>query len=282
MTPRRVKLFTALTLVLITATADGPSWLILADSYFPGWKAFIRPPGTGEDEETEIPIARVAGNFRGVQLEESATVRFKYSPNSVKTGAFVSFLAGMALIFLAGLWLWRRAYRESGTESTVQRVAKNSITPILLTLFNRVIELAFAMLMLRVLGPANAGDYYYAGSIFVWFDIITNFGLNTYLTREVSRHRDQARRYLLNTTVIRLGLSVLAVPLLAGFIGVRQTIVASLTQPASAQTILAMILLYIGLVPNSISTGLTALFYAYEKAESVSYTHLTLPTKRIV
>ncbi len=30
---------------------------------------------------------------------------------------------------------------------------------------------------------------------------------------------------------------------------------------------LAIVLLYIGLLPNSISTGLTALFYAFEKAE---------------
>lgn len=263
--------------ILIDATVDEPSWLILTDTYFPGWKAFIRLPGTGEDQEselsetevseTEIPIARVAGNFRGIYLEESATVRFKYSPNSVKFGAFVSFLAGMIVVFLAVVWTWRLIYREKDDSSTVQRLAKNSIAPILLTLFNRAVDLAFAALMLRILGPANAGDYYYAINVFLWFEIITNFGLDAYLTREVARHRDDANRFLFNTTAVRLGLSVGCIPLLAGFIALRQTIIAGFADPASTQALLALVLLYAGLIPGSLSKGLTSLFYAYEKAE---------------
>jgi O-antigen/teichoic acid export membrane protein len=30
--------------------------------------------------------------------------------------------------------------------------------------------------MLRILGPANAGDYYLAGNVFIWFEIITTSG----------------------------------------------------------------------------------------------------------
>ncbi len=253
--------------VEVDAIVDTPSWLILTDSFAPGWKAFTRPIGAGQDQETEVPIARVAGNFRGVQLDQSGTVRFKYTPNSVKFGAFASFLGGMILLFLAVVWTWRLIYRERDDRSTIQRLAKNSIVPILLTLFNRAVDFAFAALMLRILGPSSAGDYYYATKIFIWFDILTNFGLNTYLTREVSRDRAHARRYLLNTTLIRLGLSIAAVPVLLGFLVGRQTIIASITSPASSQVVLAVILLYVGLVPSSISTGLTALFYAFEKAE---------------
>ncbi|NBD36542.1 MAG: oligosaccharide flippase family protein, partial [Chloroflexi bacterium] len=207
-------------------------------------------------------------NFRGVQVDEGrATVRFKYSPDTVKVGGFVSFLAGMIVIFLAVVWTWRLIYQEREEQTTAQRLAKNSIAPIALNLFNRLVEFAFAALMLRILGPANAGDYYYAINTYIWFDIITNFGLNTYLTREVARHREQARRYLLNTTALRLGLSLLAAPLLAGFVGARQTVVADLTAPASRQALVALALLYVGLAPTSIATGLTALFYAFEKAE---------------
>ena len=253
--------------VTVDVRASEPSWLVLADTYAPGWKAFVRPLGGGQDQEQEVAIARVAGNFRGVRIDGDVTVRFKYTPNSVKIGAFVSFLGGMTGVLLAVVWVWRLVYRDADAQSTVQRVAKNSIAPILLTLFNRAVDFAFAALMLRVLGPTSAGDYYFAVNTFIWFDIITNFGLNTYLTREVSRHREQARRYLTNTTRVRLALSLLAVPLLLAFIGIRQTAVASLTSPASRQAILSILLLYVGLIPNSISTGLTALFYAYEKAE---------------
>ena len=253
--------------VEVDVTVGTPSWLILTDSFAPGWKAFTRPIGTGQDRETEVPIARVAGNFRGVQLDQSATVRFKYTPNSVKFGAFASFLGAMVVLFLTVVWTWRLVYRDRDDRSTVQRLAKNSIVPISLTLFNRAVDFAFAALMMRILGPTSAGEYYYATKIFVWFDILTNFGLNTYLTREVSRDRAHARRYLLNTTLIRLGLSVAAVPILLGFLGVRQTIIAGVTAPASSQVVLAIVLLYMGLIPSSLSTGLTALFYAYEKAE---------------
>ncbi len=253
--------------VMVEVAVDESGWLVLTDAFAPGWKAFVRPPGTGEDSETEVGIHRVAGNFRGVRVNGAATVRFRYTPDSVKIGAFSSFVGGMVVLFLAVVWLWRLTYRDRGDQSTVQRLAKNSIVPIALTLFNRVLDFAFAALMMRILGPSSAGDYYYATKIFVWFDILTNFGLNTYLTREVSRDPEHARRYLTNTTLIRLGLSAAAVPVLLGFLGLRQTVIASMTAAASSQVVLAIVLLYIGLVPNSISTGLTALYYAFEKAE---------------
>lgn len=253
--------------VIIDVEVDQPCWLILADAYYPGWKAFKRPLGGEENQEKEIGIARIAGQFRGIQLDKSATIRFKYSPNSVKMGAFASFLSGMTIILLAVMWTWRLIYREKAAHSTAKRLAKNSIAPILLSLFNRVLDFAIAALTLRILGPENAGDYTLAISAFMWFDIITNFGLNTYLTREVSRHPDQTRRYLLNTTLIRLGLGFAALPLFGTYIGLRQTVFAAFNSPASFQTIISMLLLYVGLIPNSVSTGLSALFYAYEKAE---------------
>jgi hypothetical protein len=256
--------------VLIDVAVSQPAWLILSDTFFPGWKAFLRPIQTGDaqtgtDMEHEVPIARMMGNFRGVYLEPGQwTVRFKYSPNSVKLGAFISFLTGMSWLFLVILWFWRRAYRESNQQSTVQRVAKNSIAPIALNLFNRAIDFALAALTLRILGPANAGAYYYAINVFMWFDILSNFGLDAYLIREVSRQRQQANRYLFNTTAVRVTLSVIGVPALVAFVLLRNGLIAP---PLASETTMAMALLYLGLVPGSISKGLTAPFYAYEKAE---------------
>lgn len=251
--------------VWVDVDAKESSWLVLGDSYFPGWVAYARPVGTGEDQEKELTITRVDGNLRAVQLEPGTwTVRFKYSPLSFKLGAFTTFIAAMVLVLILGVYAWRYAYRESAEDSAARRVAKNSFTAIMLNLMTKALDLAFAMLMARVLGPEGVGRYYFAVVIFAWFDVFTSFGLQTLLTREVARDRTQANRYLFNTTLLRIGLGVAAIPALAGFIAVFQMVSASKLTP---DTIITIALLYIGLLPSSLAVGLTGLFYAYEKAE---------------
>jgi O-antigen/teichoic acid export membrane protein len=207
----------------------------------------------------------VNGTLRGVLLEEAGawTVRFKYSPDSVKIGAFISFIAGMTVLFLTGIYLWRFFYREEDDASTVRRVAKNSLAPIILSLFNRAIDMAFAALMARILGPVGTGRYATAISIFLWFDIITNFGLDMFLMREVARDRQRTRPAFVNSTVLRLLLLGGAAPVLVGFLTGWQ----ALSSPLARETIWAVGLLYVGLLPGTLSNGLTALFRAYEKHE---------------
>jgi O-antigen/teichoic acid export membrane protein len=268
--PATVTVYTA-NEVWIDAQVRDESWLVLADSAFPGWKAYLRPIGAGDADERQVPLHVVDGNFRGVYLERGAwTVRMKYSPDSVKLGGFASFMAGVVLIFVVGVWLWRYVYRESPHDSTMRRVAKNSFAPIVLNLFNRAIMFAFAFIMLRILGPEGSGKYQFAVVIWGWFEIVSNFGLDTFLVREVARHRDDANRYLVNTSIMRMGLALLGVPVLAGFIAAWQRLSAVETlalDPLAADTVIAMWLLYAGLFLSTLSKGLTGLFYAYEQAE---------------
>jgi O-antigen/teichoic acid export membrane protein len=248
--------------VYIDVNVSESSWLVMTDSFFPGWKAFARRQDA--EEEMEVELHRVDGNFRGVLLEEGAwTVRFKYSPNSVKVGAFTTFIAGMVGLFLLGLYLWRYFYREEDEASTVRRVAKNSLAPIILNLFNKAIDFAFAALMARMLGPVGNGRYTTAANIYLLFDTFANFGLDMYLMREVARDRDNARRVFVNATALRLFLFAGAIPVLAGFIGGWQALGASLAR----ETVWALILLYIGLLPQSVAYGLAALFRGFEKHE---------------
>lgn len=254
----------ALNEVIVEATVSEPSWLVLADSFFPGWQAFVQPRGAGEATEQQVHIHRVNGNFRGVLLSSGTwTVRFKYSPDSVKVGAFVTFIAGMLVLFLTGLYLWRFFYREEDDASTVRRVAKNSVAPIVLNLFNRAIDLAFAALMARILGPVGNGRYATAVAIYGWFDIIANFGLDMYMMREVARDRARARQVFVNTTMLRLLLLVAVAPVLGGFLAGRQAV----GNPLAPETVWAVVLLYAGLLPGSVAYGLAALFRGCEKHE---------------
>jgi O-antigen/teichoic acid export membrane protein len=250
--------------VWVDVSVPEPSWLVLGDSHFPGWRAFVRPQGAGEDAEREVSICRANGNFRAVYLEPGAwTVRFKYSPNSVKIGAFVTFVAGMVVLFLVGLYLWRFFYRETDEADTVRRVAKNSLAPIVLNLFNRAIEMAFAALMARILGPVGNGRYATAVNIYLWFDIIANFGLDMYLMREVARQRERTWELFLTTSALRLLLFLAAFPLLGGFLAAWQ----SLEAPLARETVWATVLLYLGLLPGSLAYGLAAVFRGHEKHE---------------
>jgi len=132
-----------------------------------------------------------------------------------------------------------------------------------LNLFNRGIDFAFAALYLRILGAGDAGKFSLAVYVAMWFEIISNFGLNTLLTREVSKDRSHANRYLINTTVLRFFTGLGAVVPIALYVLWARTG----SDPLATDTIWAILLFIIGMIPGGVSSGLTALFYVYEKAE---------------
>lgn len=255
--------------VLVEAQASEPAWLVLAEAFDPGWKAFVRPQGADDSAETETPVVRAYGALRAITLPPGAwTVRFRYTPVAVRLGAIFSLVGAVSVLFLLGLWAWRFFYREGDDHSAARRIAKNSLAPMALNLMNRAIDLAFAAFMLRMLGPDEVGKYYFAVVIFGWFDIVTNYGLNTFLTRDVARDRAHANRYLVNTTILRLALGLAAIPALALLLGGRQALGAfTALQSLDSATLWAIGLLVLAQAPATISTGLSALFYAYEKAE---------------
>ena len=250
----------------IDISLDRDSWLVISESYAPGWRAFVRPRGRGEAQEFGAAVRLVLANFQGVELPPGDwTVRLVYSPASVQLGMFTSSISAALIVFLLGAWFWR-AYIGLNTEasSSLAKVARNSIAPIILNLFNRGIDMVFAIVMYRLLLPMEVGIYNFAVVLFVAFDIFTNFGLDLLLVREVSRQRGRAGRFLYNTSFFRLMLSLAGAPLLAGVLLLWG---GSGAQSIGGEGLLAIGLLYIGLFPASLSKGMTSLFYANEQAE---------------
>lgn len=249
--------------VIVAAMVDRPAWLVLNDTYHAGWRAFVR---TGEsDAEQETQLYRVNGNFRAVYLEAagSYTVRFRYSPLSFKSGGLISFMGGTILLFAGGVWLWRRYYHPPDALSNAQSIAKNSMAPMALNLFNKGIDFVFAAFYLRVLGPAENGAYATAIAIVLWFEIVANWGLNTLLIRDVAQDRSQAAHYLVNSTLIRLGTTFIGAAPVAVYIGA----ISLSGNPLSGDIVLAIGLLAVGMVFSGMAQGVAGLFYAYEAAE---------------
>lgn len=264
---------------------QGDSWLIISQNYAPGWKAYIRAAGADQNQERELTVERVQEIFQGVRLTEleagAYTMRLIYSPTSFQIGVFGSAIGAALIVLLAGVWLWRAfvAPDAHGTQSSqTARIARNSLAPILLNLFNRAIDFVFAFVMFRILGPENAGFYYYAIVVFGWFDILTNFGLDVYLMREAGRARGDAPRLFYNTSTLRLVLVVAAVPALIAFLLVRQ----ASADPLNAEVLLTIGLFYLGLIPGSLSKGLTSLYYAFERAEYPAAVATVTTVSRVV
>ena len=250
----------------IDVSVANDSWLVISENYMPGWRAFARPYGSGEEAEFGLAVRLVLATLQGVELPAGDwTVRLVYSPASVQLGMFSSSISVALILFLLGAWFWR-AFVGLNTEAStgVARVARNSAAPIILNLFNRGIDLAFAIVMYRLLLPADVGIYNFAVVLFVAFDIFTNFGLDLFLIREASQKRARAGYTWYNTSFFRLILSLAGVPLLAGVMLLWQS---SGAEAISSDGLLAIGLLYIGLFPASLSKGMTSLFYANEQAE---------------
>lgn len=248
--------YTGLEVILRTNAAQ-PTYLVLADTFFPGW--------IGQIDGKDTPIYRADGNFRAVQVPAGEhTVRFKYSPISFRVGSVLSLLAVIAVLLALVALVWQRFVlaTTAGSESQVRTVAKNSLVPMGASLLIQVINFALALVVLRVLGPENNGNYAFAATVWFFLSAITEFGLGILTTREVARDRSKANLYLTNAVLLRLGLTVAASVLLAGVI-----LVYSLWGALNNETIWAMILLWVSLFPNHVAAALSGMFYAYEKFE---------------
>jgi hypothetical protein len=92
---------------LAISGAPAGGWLVLADSYFPGWTASVVTERYGH----EAAIVPAYGVLRAIQLPAGASsirVEFRYRPWSWRIGAMTSACAAAVLLILIGLALFKR------------------------------------------------------------------------------------------------------------------------------------------------------------------------------
>ncbi len=93
------------TSITIDADASGDGILVFADTYFPGWNAYI--------EEKRTDIFPVNMYQRGILVPSGKhRVQFRYEPDSFKHGVFISVVSLLGLTILS-IFIWKkeRSYR---------------------------------------------------------------------------------------------------------------------------------------------------------------------------
>jgi hypothetical protein len=94
--------------VVVRATAAQASYLVLSDSWYPGWRALV--------DGRDVPIERANLLFRAVALMPGEhTIEFRFEPASARRGLLAS-AAGLVLsaAAVAGLALGRRRWPPAG------------------------------------------------------------------------------------------------------------------------------------------------------------------------
>jgi uncharacterized membrane protein YfhO len=85
--------------VIIEADLASEGYLILTDTYYPGWRAYV--------DGKESSIIRANLLFRAIRLSAGQhRVEFSYEPASLKLGAAVSAVTLLGIV--VGLWLVHR------------------------------------------------------------------------------------------------------------------------------------------------------------------------------
>ena len=101
--------------VTVEVTSNDDGVLVLADSYYPGWRAYV--------DGTETPIYKTNHFFRGVFVRQGThIVEFNYDPPSFRMGLLWSLAALFVILGISG-FVYLRGRKSSEHPIEVERIA---------------------------------------------------------------------------------------------------------------------------------------------------------------
>lgn len=160
-------------------------------------------------------------------------------------------------------WGWRRIWREESA-SQASRVLKNSSIPIIANLFSKVLDLGFAAITLRALGPTASGAWSFVALITSMYLVtIVNWGLNDLAVREAAAHPERAARMFGIGISMRWVLAAIVTPLTLGALWVLGDVMPAL----SPGSMIALWLLLLHLWPAGTAAAASASFQAAQRME---------------
>ena len=146
--------------------------------------------------------------------------------------------------------------------SNARLIVKNTSVLVLGEIISRLLSFFLIILIARYLGEVGLGKYSFAFAFVGIFSILSDFGTNVYMTREVSKDRSLAKEYLGKVFVFRM---------LAGAIAALLPAIIILFTSQTLEIKLAILLAAIGMFAYYIAFPLRAIVNAYEMQSYQSY-----------
>jgi O-antigen/teichoic acid export membrane protein len=140
-------------------------------------------------------------------------------------------------------------------------VARNALVPMAASLVGKGLDFGFAAFYLRVLGQAGTGAFTFLVILTTYVDTLVNFGLNTLLARDVARMPAAAGPAFRTVSLVRLGLWLLALPVVAMVLGPARP------RALPPEVVPAGWLFYAALLPSILASTATGLLWAAERLE---------------
>lgn len=143
--------------------------------------------------------------------------------------------------------------------STRKLLFKNTFWLGLMEVFSKITMFAVTISLVRYLGPTDFGTFNLTFSYVAIFMVLSDFGLNTIVTRDVAKNRDQTHQYLSNLLGLKITLSLIIAFLI---------IISLFVLPTSGTRVMILIVMLYSLVQN-VSSVFTSIFTAWERMELV-------------
>jgi O-antigen/teichoic acid export membrane protein len=142
--------------------------------------------------------------------------------------------------------------------NSTRRLALNTAAPIAA----RLVDAAFALVYLRVLGRADVGAYAFLVVLTTYLDTLVDFGLNALIAREVSRGNISLRDVSRVANILRIGLWLVGLPIVVLTYGPLRDR-ANLGVDAAV----AGAIFYVAILPSVYAKTATGLLWAVERLD---------------
>jgi O-antigen/teichoic acid export membrane protein len=142
-----------------------------------------------------------------------------------------------------------------------RRIAKNTTALLATRIINQVAGFLLVVYASRRLGVEDFGKYSFVVAFYLVFELISFFGLQNYLPREIGRRREEAGKYFVHASVLVGGIALVLVGAMNG---------AAAVYGLARDTYLAAVAASLALLPAALGAAAESSFIGIEKAEFIT------------